>query len=92
MVSRCRSRTTRAGTATYRSERSGNEIVRTYVDPSGATTVETSASDGSRALQPPDGTTDVIGAVASPVWGLAAPMLTPEVETRPGRCRCREPR
>ncbi len=73
-----------SGTATYRAERIGNDIVRTYIDPSGATTTETYGSDGSRSLRTPGGTTDLIGAVASPVWGMAAPLLTPEVETRPG--------
>ena len=53
------------------------------VGPDGATTTETTNNDGSRSISFADGTTLALGAKASNTWGMAAPVLTPEVATRP---------
>ena len=79
-----------AGTATYRSQRSGNEIVRTYVDPSGATTIETYRERWIASAAATGRHRRSHWRAAGPVWGMAAPILTPEVETRPGGV-CRAP-
>ena len=70
--------------ALYRSVHSGGGLRLTYIAPGGVTTVETIAANGSRSLSLPDGTHQQIGVVPSMVWGLAAPLLTPDVETRSG--------
>jgi RHS repeat-associated protein len=70
---------------TYRSESVGGGVRRTFIGPDGATTTETTAADGSRAITLPDGTARSIGAVPSPIWGSTAPVLTPDVETRPDK-------
>jgi RHS repeat-associated protein len=69
--------------STYATKLSGSGIRRTYTAPGGATTTETTQSDGSFSLSLPDGTTSIVGAVASSVWGLSAPVLTPIVTTVP---------
>ena len=68
----------------FRAEHAGGGVRLTDIAPGGATTAETIAGNGSRSLSLPDGTRHQIGAVPSVVWGLAAPLLTPDVETRPG--------
>ena len=73
----------------YRAVRSGSGIRLSYVAPGGVTTVETVAGNGSRSLSLPDGTRHQIGAAPSTVWGMSAPLLTPDVETRPGRVTSR---
>ena len=55
---------------------------RTYIRPDGTQTIEITDSRGSRALRFPDGTTWTVGAVSSPAWGTAAPILTPLVKSR----------
>jgi RHS repeat-associated protein len=69
--------------STYRSESVGGGVRRTFIGPDGATTTETAAPDGSRSVTLPDGTSRSVGAVPSASWGLAAPIQTPDVETRP---------
>jgi RHS repeat-associated protein len=74
---------TQGRTSTYRSEALSAGLRRTYVGPDGATTTETTAPDGSLKLVLPDGTSRSVGAVPSALWGMAAPIQTPDVETRP---------
>ena len=57
-------------------------IQRAYLRPDGTQTLETTDPRGGRALRFPDGTTWTVGAVASPAWGTAAPLLTPLVKSR----------
>jgi RHS repeat-associated protein len=68
----------------YRAVHAASGVRISYISPGGATTVETIAGNGSRSLSLPDGTRHQIGAQPSAVWGLSAPLLTPDVETRPG--------
>ncbi|MFZ0130059.1 MAG: RHS repeat-associated core domain-containing protein [Candidatus Dormiibacterota bacterium] len=68
----------------YRAVHAGGGVRLTYIAPGGATTIETMADNGSRTLSLPDGTRHQIGAQPSAIWGLAAPLLTPDTETRPG--------
>ena len=69
---------------TYRSEMAADGgVTRTVVDPDGTTTTETTSADGSRTLASPDGTRRSIGAASSVAWGMDAPVLTPDVLTRP---------
>ncbi|HEY7969988.1 MAG TPA: RHS repeat-associated core domain-containing protein [Candidatus Limnocylindrales bacterium] len=58
-------------------------IRRILTAPDGTATVETIGADGSRTLATPDGTKRTIGALASTGWGMAAPLLTPDVTRRP---------
>src|SRR5258708_20715073 len=51
--------------------------------PGGTETRETSNPGGNCALELADGTSWNIGALANPVWGMASPILTAIVETRP---------
>ena len=69
-------------TTTHRTESVSGGIRRTSIAPDGSTTIETTAADGSRAVSLPDGTSRTIGAAPSASWGLAAPIQTPDVETR----------
>lgn len=52
------------------------------------TRLDTNA-DGSTTYTEPDGTVTTTGAVAHPTWGIAAPILSPLVETRPDGCTYR---
>jgi RHS repeat-associated protein len=68
---------------TYRVESPGGGIRRTLIRPDGTQDTETTDAHGSRTLKLADGTSWSIGALANPVWGVASPILTPVVETRP---------
>ena len=68
---------------TYRAESSSDGIRRTFVAQDGTTSTETIDSHGARVLKLADGTNYNIGALSNPLWGMAAPILTPVVETRP---------
>ena len=68
---------------TYRAESTDGSVRRTYVAQDGSTTTEVIDAHGARSLQLPDGTAFNVGAAANPVWGMAAPILTPVVESRP---------
>jgi RHS repeat-associated protein len=68
----------------YRAVHAGSGVRLSYIAPGGATTIETIAGNGSRSLSLPDGTRHQIGAQPSAIWGLAAPLLTPDTETHPG--------
>jgi len=67
----------------YRSQFSSEGLRRTFVARDGSTSTETTDSHGTRKIRLADGTNWEIGAVANPVWGPAAPILTPMVATRP---------
>ena len=75
--------TTLGRTSTYRSEAVDGGIRRTYTGPDGVTTTETTASDGVRSLVLGDGTKRTIGIAPSSAWGPDAPVLSPDVTTRP---------
>ena len=75
--------TTLGRTSTYRSEAVDGGIRRTYSGPDGMTTTETTASNGVRSLVLGDGTKRTIGIAPSSAWGLDAPVLSPDVTTRP---------
>ena len=68
---------------TYRAESTTGGILRTFVAADGTTSTELTDARGARVLKRADGTSYTIGAVANPVWGMAAPILSPVVETRP---------
>ena len=72
-----------SGAVTLRSERTGDVLKRTLTDADRTVTQLETSADGSTRLVEPDGTVTTIGAVAHPRWGLAAPVRTPFVETRP---------
>ena len=71
------------GTATFRAERSGDVLRQTFTDTDATVTQLETSTDGSTRLVEADGTVTTVGAVAHPRWGLAAPIRTPLVETRP---------
>ena len=75
---------------TYRTEAAGGGIRRTFTKPDGTQTILTSDSQGNCTLKLADGTAWTIGVVASPVWGMASPVLTPIVETRPDGVNSRQ--
>ena len=66
---------------TYISQLSGRSVRRTYVAPGGATTTETTASNGSFTLHLPDGTVSTVTTAPSTGWGLSAPVLSSVVTT-----------
>ncbi|HEV3513879.1 MAG TPA: hypothetical protein VGS05_19385 [Candidatus Sulfotelmatobacter sp.] len=66
----------------YRAESTSDGIRRTFISRDGTTTLETTDAHGTRVLKLPDGTSYSIGAQANPVWAMAAPILTPVVQTR----------
>ena len=66
----------------YRAESTSDGIRRTFVARDGTTKLETTDAHGSRVLKMPDGTSYSIGGHPNPVWGMAAPILTPVVQTR----------
>ena len=68
---------------TYRTESVKGGIRRSFIRPDGTENRQTSDPCGNRVLELADGTIWNIGAVANPVWGMASPILTPIVETRP---------
>jgi RHS repeat-associated protein len=68
---------------TYRVESTREGLRRTFTNPDGTQTVQTTDTRGNRVLQLADGTGWTIGTLASPVWGISSPALTPIVETRP---------
>jgi RHS repeat-associated protein len=68
---------------TYRTESVKGGIRRSFIRPDGTENRQTSDPRGNCVLQLADGTIWSIGAVANPVWGMASPILTPIVETRP---------
>ena len=78
-----RETTTLGRVSTFRTESVSGGIRRTFVGPDGATTTETTNADGSRSITFSDGTTLALGAKASSAWGMSAPVLTPQVSTRP---------
>ena len=78
-----RSTTALGRATTYRTEAIGGDVTRTVVAADATTTTETTAADGSRTLSLPDGSTRTIGAQAGAVWGMAAPVFTPDVTQRP---------
>ena len=71
------------GAATLRSERAGDVLRRTFTDTDRTVTQLDTNADGSVRLVEADGTTTTVGAAPHPRWGLAAPVSTPIVETRP---------
>lgn len=75
--------TTRGRRWSYRAELRGKDIRRTFTAPDGAVSTEAIASDGARKIELADGTRYTIGAVASPIWKMASPILSPVVENRP---------
>jgi RHS repeat-associated protein len=68
---------------TYRTESTGAGIRRTFVAQDGTTSTQTADSHGARVLNLSDGTSYKIGALSNPVWGMASPILSPIIETRP---------
>ena len=70
-------------TTTYEVDSIAGGIRRTLTAPDGTATTETTAADGSRTVSLPNGTTRILGAVASASWGMTAPLLTPDVAKRP---------
>ena len=66
----------------YRAETAGGGIRRTFTSPDGATSSETVDSNGVRKIELSDGTLFQIGAAPDPVWRMAAPELTPLIQTR----------
>ncbi len=75
--------TTLGRVSMYRIESVDGGVHRTYIGPDGSTTTETTTSKGARSLVLGDGTKRTIGIATSSAWGLAAPVLTPDVTTRP---------
>ncbi len=75
---------------TYRAESASGGIRRTFIKPDGTQTIQMSDSQGNRTLKLADGTAWTIGVIASPVWGMASPVLTPIVETRPDGVNSRQ--
>ncbi|HET9851634.1 MAG TPA: RHS repeat-associated core domain-containing protein [Candidatus Limnocylindrales bacterium] len=71
------------GIATLRSEHDGDVIHRTFTDTDRTVTQLDTNADGSMRLEEADGTTTTFGATPHPRWALAAPVLTPIIETRP---------
>jgi YD repeat-containing protein len=69
--------------STYRTEQVAGGVRRAFIGADGATTTETAASNGSLSVALSNGTTYRIGAAPSAIWGPAAPVLTPNVETKP---------
>ncbi|MBV9181332.1 MAG: RHS repeat protein, partial [Acidobacteria bacterium] len=67
----------------YRAESTRDGIRRTFVGSAGDTTTETTDPQNAQVLKLPDGTSYNIGALPNPVWGMAAPILTPVVQMRP---------
>ena len=78
-----RETTTLGRVSTFRTESVGGGIRRTFVGPDGATTTETTGADGARSITFPDGSSLALGAKPSNTWGMSAPILTPQVATRP---------
>lgn len=66
----------------YRVEAVRGNIRRSLIAPDGRKAVQTTAQNGNRALELADGTNWAISLLPNPVWGNAAPMLTPIVQTR----------
>ena len=77
--------TTWAGGASssVRAARAGDVLQRTFTGTDGTKTELDLATDGSTTLTSADGTVTTAGSVAHPRWGMAAPVRTPYVETRP---------
>lgn len=67
---------------TYRAEFTRAGIRRTFIQPDGTKSTQSTDSHGNRTVMLADGTTWNIAAVRNAVWGMAAPILTPVVETR----------
>ena len=78
-----RETTTLGRVSTFRTESVSGGITRTFVGPDGAATTETTGADGARSITFADGSTLALGSVASSTWGISAPVLTPQVATRP---------
>jgi len=76
--------TTLGRVSTYRAQQVDGGIKRTDTATDGTTTTETTARNGSLTVVLPDGTNSRIGAEPSAIWGMAAPIPAPNVETRPG--------
>jgi RHS repeat-associated protein len=78
-----RETTTLGRVSTFRTAAESGGIQRTFVGPDGATTSETTSADGARSITFADGSSLALGTVASDTWGMSAPVLTPQVATRP---------
>ena len=66
----------------YRAEVTQGGIQRTFTARDGTTSSETVDSNGAREIELADGTRVHIGALPNPMWRMAAPILTPVVQTR----------
>ncbi|HEY4227980.1 MAG TPA: RHS repeat-associated core domain-containing protein, partial [Candidatus Limnocylindrales bacterium] len=78
-----RETTTLGRVTTFRTEPVDGGIVRTFIGPDGAATTEMTGADGARSITFADGSKLTLGAQSSRSWGMAAPILTPQVATRP---------
>ena len=71
------------GVTEYLTERTGSSIRHQVVLPGGVTvTLETNTADGSATLTAPDRTVTTAGAEPNPLWGMSAPIRSPQVTTR----------
>ena len=75
--------TTLGRVSKFRTGSTSGGIQRTFIGPDGATTTETVGADGTRSITFADGSTLTLGAEASSTWDMSAPVLTPQVATRP---------
>ncbi len=73
----------------YRAETTRGGIRRTFTARDGTTSSETVDSNGAREIELAEGTRFHIGVLPNPVWRMAAPILTPVVQTRTDGVRSR---